>query len=61
MSFTIKKLRKCCFCEQHLAKWSRNGCKSPSNLAKLIQTYLGFEDELEEFERSFEWDEIVDI
>jgi hypothetical protein len=39
----------------------RNGCKSPSNLVELIQTYLGFEEELEEFEGSFEWDEIVDI
>jgi hypothetical protein len=27
----------------------------------LIQTYLGFEEELEEFESSFEWVEIVDI
>jgi hypothetical protein len=32
----------------------RNGCKLLSNLAKLIQTYLGFEEELEEFESSFE-------
>jgi len=39
----------------------RNGCKPPSNLVELIQTDLGFEEELEEFEGSFEWDEIVDI
>jgi hypothetical protein len=32
----------------------RDGCKPPSNLAKLIQTYLGFEEELKEFENSFE-------
>jgi hypothetical protein len=32
----------------------RDGCKPPFNLAKLIQTYLGFEEELEEFESSFE-------
>jgi hypothetical protein len=37
------------------------GCKSPSNLVELIQRDLDFEDELEEFEGSFEWDEIVDI
>jgi hypothetical protein len=30
------------------------GCKPLSNLVKLIQTYLSFEEELEEFESSFE-------
>ncbi len=39
----------------------KDGCKAPSNLVQLIQTYLGFEKELEEFEGLFEWDEIVDI
>ncbi len=38
-----------------------DGCKPPFNLKKLIQTYLGFEEELEEFEGSFEQDEILDI
>jgi hypothetical protein len=28
---------------------------------RLFQANLGFEEELEEFEGSFEWDEIVDI
>ncbi len=32
----------------------RVGCKPPSNLVKLIQTYLDFEKDLEEFEDSFE-------
>ncbi len=32
----------------------RDGCKLPFNLVKLIQTSLGFEKELEEFEGSFE-------
>jgi hypothetical protein len=32
----------------------RDGCKLPSNLVELIQTNLGFEEELEEFEGSFE-------
>jgi hypothetical protein len=44
--------------------WSsdpRNGRKSPSNLIELIQTCLGFEEDLEEFENSFEQNEIVDI
>jgi len=39
----------------------KDGCKAPSNLVELIQTYLGFEKELEEFEGLFERDEIVDI
>jgi hypothetical protein len=32
----------------------KNGCKLPSNLTELIQTYIGFEEELEEFEGLFE-------
>jgi hypothetical protein len=30
------------------------GCKPPSNLVELIQTYLDFEKELEKYESSFE-------
>jgi hypothetical protein len=33
----------------------------PSNLVELIQTNLSFENDLEKFKGSFEWDEIVDI
>jgi hypothetical protein len=32
----------------------RNGCKPLSNFIKLIKIDLGFEEELEEFEGSFE-------
>ncbi len=39
----------------------RDGCKPPSNLAKLIQTNLSFEKQLEEYENSFEQDETMDI
>jgi hypothetical protein len=39
----------------------RDECKPPSNLVKLIQIDLGFEEELEKLEGSFERDEIVDI
>ncbi len=39
----------------------RDGCKLPSNLVELIQTNLSFENDLENFEGSFEWDETVDI
>ncbi len=34
----------------------RVGCKPPSNIVELIQTYLDFEKDLEEFEYSFEQD-----
>jgi hypothetical protein len=40
---------------------SRVGCILTFNLAKLIQTNLGFEEKLEKFEGSFERNEIVDI
>jgi hypothetical protein len=40
---------------------SKDGCKPPSNLVKLIQIHLGFEEVLKGFEGSFERDEIVDI
>jgi hypothetical protein len=39
----------------------RDGCKPPSNLIKLIQINLCFEEELEEFECSFEQNDIMDI
>jgi hypothetical protein len=39
----------------------RDGCKLSFNLTALIQIDLGSEEELEEFEGSFEQDEIVDI
>jgi len=32
----------------------RIGCKPPSSLVELIQTYLDFEKGLKEFENSFE-------
>ncbi len=37
----------------------KDECKPPSNLVEVIQINLGFEVELEEFEGSFEQDEIV--
>jgi len=41
--------------------YHKDGCKSTFNLVELIQTNLGFEEELEEFEGSFQEVEIVDI
>jgi len=39
----------------------RDECKSPSNLVELIQTNLGFKEELEGFEGSIGQGEIVDM
>jgi hypothetical protein len=64
-------LRRCClqletfeiliFVNKNWPSELRDGCKPPSNLTELIQTNLGFEDELGEFEGSFEQNEIVNI
>jgi hypothetical protein len=40
---------------------SRIDCKPPSNLVELIEKDLNFEEELEKFESSFEWDELLHI
>jgi len=40
---------------------SRIDSKPPSNLLELIEKDLNFEEELEKFECSFEWDELLDI
>jgi hypothetical protein len=39
----------------------RVGCKPFSSLMELIQKYLDFKKDLEQFEDSFEHDEIMDI
>ncbi len=40
---------------------SKVGYKLPSNLVELIQIDLSFKKELDKFEDSFEWDEVMDI
>lgn len=40
---------------------SKIGCKSPSSLVKFIDMDGDFEKELEEFEDSFEQDEVLDL
>jgi hypothetical protein len=57
----LTNLRRCHLQSKNWSSDPRDGCKLFSNLVELIQTYLGFEKELEEFEGSFEQDEIVDI
>ncbi len=61
MSFIIRKFKNFDFCEKIWPSDPRDGCKPPSNLIEIIQTNFDFEEELEKFEGSFEWDEIVDI
>jgi hypothetical protein len=56
-----ENLEKMIFVSKNWPNDPEDGCKPPFNLKKLIQTYLGFEEELEEFEGSFEQDEILDI
>ncbi len=60
----LTNLRRCCLQSKNLENlifmsknWPinpRNGCKPLSNFIKLIKIDLGFEEELEEFEGSFE-------
>ncbi len=67
----LTNLKKCCLQLENLENlnfvsknWPndlRDECKPPFNLVELIQINLSFEEELENFEGSFEWDEIVDI
>ncbi len=53
-SFTIRKFRKIDFVNKNWPSDPKVGCKPPFNLVELIQTNLGFEEELERFEGSFE-------
>ncbi len=39
----------------------RVGCKSPSNFSKLIGIDADLEEKLEQFEKAFEREEIVDL
>jgi hypothetical protein len=61
MSLQSKKLENLVFMNKNWLGDPRDGCKLPFNLAILIQTNLSFEKKLEEYEGSFEQDEIVDI
>jgi len=61
MSFTIRKQRKFDFVSKNWPNDLKDGCKLPSNLVEIIQTYLGFEEELEEFEGLFKQCKILDI
>jgi len=57
----LKNLENLIFVSKNWLSDPRNGYKPPSNLIELIQIDLGFEEELEEFEGSFERNEIISI
>jgi hypothetical protein len=57
----LTNLTRCHLQSKNWPSDPRDECKLLSNLVELIQTYLGFEEEVEEFEGSLERDEIVDI
>ncbi len=57
----LENLKKLSFLKIHSFNDSRVGCKYPSNLLKLIGIDVDLEKELEQFERTFERDEIVNL
>ncbi len=56
-----KKLEIVTFVNKNWPKDPRIGHKSPSSLLKFIDIDINLEEELEEFESSFERDEVVDL
>jgi hypothetical protein len=59
--YNKKNLEKLVFVNKNWPNNCRVGCKSLSNLLGLIGIDAHLEDELEQFERAFERDEIVDL
>jgi hypothetical protein len=67
----LTSLKRCCLQSKSLDKlmfnnkiWPndpRIGCKSSSRLVDFVETNLNLEEELEEFERAFEKDEVVEL
>jgi hypothetical protein len=60
MSFANKKFREVDFCQQNWPNDPRIWCTSPSNLLEFLERDMDLEEELEEFEREFKRDEIVE-
>jgi hypothetical protein len=54
-------LEKLIFVSKNWPSVLRIGCKSPFSLVKFIDIDGDLQDKLEEFESSFEWDEVVDL
>jgi hypothetical protein len=54
-------LNKLIFVGKHWPNDSRIGCKSPFSLIDFIENDLNLEEELEEFEKAFEREKIVEL
>jgi len=61
MSLTIRCFREFFFVIKNWPIDSKIDCKPHSNLVKMIDKNLDFEEEFEEFEGFFERDELVNI
>jgi hypothetical protein len=57
----LKNLKGLIFVNKNWSNDPRIDSKSTSNLVELIEKDLNFEEELEEFESSFQWDEILNM
>jgi len=57
----LEKLDKLIFVSKNWPNDYRIGCKSPFSLANFIENDLNLEEKLEEFERAFERDEVVEL
>jgi hypothetical protein len=54
-------LEKLIFVSKNWPNDPRIGCKSPSSLADFIESDFNLEEKLEEFEKTFERDEVVEL
>jgi hypothetical protein len=61
MSFTIEYSRNFDFFKQNLAKWCQSWLKITFQFGEINWKDLDLEEEFEEFEYSFEQDEVVNI
>jgi len=57
----IKNLENLIFCSKKWPNDLKIGCKSPFNLVEFLEKNIDLEEKLEEFERHFENDEIVEV
>ncbi len=60
MLFTIKIAWELIFVSKNWPNDVKVGCKAPSTLTKLIYSKIDLENELDEFDGSFEWKELND-
>jgi hypothetical protein len=61
MTFIIKEMDKLIFVSKNWPNDPRINCKSFSSLANFIESDLNFFKKLEEFEKTFKRDEVVEL